>query len=498
MSKQNFSAQKLVTGSVLAIILTLIGAIFAYMIRVIYSQTLSIESYGLFYAVFGIFSMLSTYADLGFGEAISYFIPKYFKQKDYSKLWNTFLYGQLVQFSVSLILAFIIAISAPFLANYYFKVAGSETVIYIFCVFLILNGFLNGINQIFTGLQKAFYFSTINTLKSFFILIFSIWGIFYGIENVNTYGFIWLLAYVLTLAAYLYLLFTKHSFLTNNRFVKSSEFLKELFKYALPAFFTTFIYSLMQASDIFFLTFFHGVIDVGIYNIIVPIASISIIFLAPLHNVLLPLTSHLMEGEKEKLSYVLEQVYKIVPFVGVYFALFTILFPSAIISFIFGEKWLYLAGFSLSLLTIGYIFLLLGNLLGTIALGLGRIKERLRTLALIGILNIIFDALLIWKFGVLGSVIMDSIVAVILAITFSLMIKKYISFKIPFQFYFRITALCVLLFFIVRLLKIKPENFLQLIIFGIIYSVVFLLLGYILKVYDKASLKLFAPLRKTV
>lgn len=485
--------KRILKNSAVAILLTLVGAVFAYLIRIQYSNTLSIESYGLFYAVFGIFSALSTYSDLGFGEAISYFIPKYFKQKNYSKLWNTFLYGQFVQIIISTTLAIVIAISAPFLANNYFKVPGSENLIYIFCIFLILNGFLNGINQIFTGLQKASYFSTINTLKTFFILTFSLIIFINGSQNVNTYGLIWIISYFLTVFVYLILLFKNHSFLTSSKLVKSSQFLKSLSAYALPAFFTTFIYSLMQASDIFFLTLFRGVVEVGVYNIIVPIASISIIFLAPIHNILLPLTSDLMEGEKDKMQKVLTEIYKIIPFIGVYFALFTILFPSSIISFIFGEKWLYLAGLPLSLLTVGYVFLLLANLLGTVALGLGKIRERLKILTIIGVLNIIFDAILIWKWGILGSVIMDSLIALILVIAFTHMIKIQVKFNIPYQFYLKITLFSLLVFLIIRYFNLKPLNFMELIIYGIVYSIIFLSYGYFAKVYTKNTFNLIRP-----
>lgn len=494
MAIENLSV-KVLKGSALAITLTLIGAVFAYLIRVIYSRTLTIENYGLFYAVFGLFSMLSTYADLGFAEAISYFIPKYLKKKNYSKLWNTFLYGQLVQIGVSVILALLIAIFTPFLAEKYFRVHGSETIIYIFCAFLVLNGFLNGINQIFTGLQKPAYFSTINTVKSFFIILFSSIAVFQGKNNLNLYGYIWLASYVLTISFYLYLLWSRHSFLTSNKFVKSTEFLLSLVKYAIPAFITTFIYSLMSASDIFFLTLFRGVIEVGIYNIIVPIASTSIIFLAPIHNILLPLTSHLMEGEKEKLGYILTYIYKIIPFIGAYFALFIVLFPSAIVSFIFGEKWLYLAGFPLSLLTIGYIFLLLGNLLGTVALGLGRMSERLNILLSVGILNIVLDAFFIWKFGVLGSVIMDSFIAVILVGVFTLMIRKYVVFKIDYFYYLKLLAISSLVFGLIRFIKIKPLNIGELILYGIIYTVLFAVIGLMLNIYDKKSLQLLTAVR---
>lgn len=493
MSSPTTLSEKILKGSFAAIIFTLIGSILAYLIRVIYSRTLSIESYGLFYAVFGLFSILSTYADLGFGEAIAYFIPKHFKKKRFGKLWNTFLYGQIIQIGVSVGLSIAIVAFTPFLAANYFKIPGSELLIYIFCIFLILNGFLNGVNQIFTGLQKVKYFSTINTLKNFLIFTLSLGAVFFGVHNINTYGLIWVLSYTVTVSVYLYLLWTRHPFLTANKFVRSSKFLSSLIKYAIPAFITTFIYSLMTASDIFFLTLFRGVADVGVYNVIVPIASTGIIFLAPIHNILLPLTSYLMEGEKGKLGDILTLVYKMVPFVGVYFALFIMMFSEAVIRLIFGEKWTALATFPLFILTLGYVFLLLGNILGTIALGLGRTKERLNILLAVGILNVVFDGFFIWKYGLFGSVIMDSAAAITLVVIFTFMIKKYVNFKIPYSFYMRLFFFSSLIFLSSKFINIKPHNLEMLILDGIIYSFVFAVVGYSCKIYNKEMIYLLIP-----
>lgn len=489
----NSISEKILKGSFAAIIFTLVGSVLAYLIRVIYSRTLSIESYGLFYAVFGLFSMLSTYADLGFGEAISYFIPKHFKKKKYVELWNTFLYGQIIQIGVSVILSIILIFFAPFLANNYFKIPRSEPLIYIFCIFLILNGFLNGINQIFTGLQKEKYFSTINTTKNILVFTLSLGAVVFGINNINTYGLIWIFSYTVTVGIYIYLLWSRHSFLTNNKLVKSTKFLNSLIKYAIPAFITTFIYSLMTASDIFFLTLFRGVVDVGVYNIIVPIASIGIIFLAPIHNILLPLTSYLMEGERVKLGNILNRIYKVIPFLGVYFALFIVMFPDAVIRLIFGEKWTQLASFPLLILGIGYVFLLLGNLLGTISLGLGKMRERLNILLAVGVLNVIFDAFFIWKFGLLGSVIMDSIAAIALVIVFTFMIKKYVNFQIPYGFYTILLLFSTLIFLSSRLININPHNLEMLVLDGIIYSLIFAGFGYIGKIYDKEIIRILIP-----
>lgn len=487
--------EKVVKGSIVAIVLTLFGAIFAYLIRVIYSRTLSIESYGLFYAIFGFFSILSSYADLGFGEAISFFIPKHLKRKEFGKLWNTFLYGQIIQVAVSFVMALILASAAPFLASNYFKVAGSEIIIYIFCIFMILNSFLNGINQIFTGLQKETYFSSINTTKTFFILLFSLTAVYLGFNNVNSYGFIWLIGYAITVIIYLYLLWTKHTFLTVNIFTLNKDIFQSLLKYAMPAFMTTFIYSLMTATNTFFLTLFRGVLEVGVYNVVVPIASTSMIFLAPLHNVLLPLTSNLMEGEKEKMGYLLNRLYTVIPYLGIYFGLFIVIFSNSITGIIFGEKWVNLTETPLIILSIGLIILLLSDMLGTIALGMGRIKERLIILSIVGFLNITIGAIFIWKYGILGAVLVSSFIAILSVVLFTKMIRKDVFFQIPYFFYLKLFFFSASIFLMTKFANLSPKNLPELILHGIFYTFIFFLFGFILKIYDKKIISMIIPFK---
>src|SRR5258708_3171750 len=97
--------ERVIKGGITVLILSLLGAVFAYLIRILFSRTLSIENYGLFYAVFGLIGMITTYSDLGFGYSVVYYLPKYIKSKEYSKAWNVFIHGQFISLSVSVIIS---------------------------------------------------------------------------------------------------------------------------------------------------------------------------------------------------------------------------------------------------------------------------------------------------------------------------------------------------------------------------------------------------------
>lgn len=496
MSTKQSLKEKIVKGSIVALVLSFLGSFFAYLTRVLYSRTLSIDDYGLFYAVLSIFLMFTTYMDLGFGYSSVYLLPKYLKIKNFAKAWNIFIYGQATSFIMSLLISIILIISAPLLAQQYFKVPGSEVLVYIFCIFLISFSIINGMIQIYSGLQKEKYYASITLFRWLFTFIFSLLFLLSGFSDIVFFAIAWSAGHLVTGLIFIFLLYLRHSFLTVNKISWEKDTFKQMFSLAVPSITETFISSIFLMTVIFFLTLFRGVADVGIYNIILPLASIPIVLLNPLNTLLLPLVSHLCEGEKDKLKYLTEKILNIIPFVGGYFSLFIIMFPSASVGLIFGDKWLGKVEASLSLLSLGTISFLMIGILGVIVLGIGKVKERLKIAALIAIAGVPLNALFIWYFGVMGAVITTTIISLALNMLFISLIKKDLKVRVPYFFYIKIGLFGAGLFLIVRALKLSPDGWFQFISYGLIYTLIYSVFGYLLKIYDKQLLQIFFPDKK--
>lgn len=485
--------EKVVKGSFITLSLTLLGSIFAYLIRILYSHTLTIENYGLFYAVFASFNLIVGYGDLGFGYAIVYLLPKYLKQKDYSRVWNIFIYGQTISLAMSLVAAVVLVIIAPFLADYYFKVPGSENLIYILCIYLVVLSVLNGLVQLFTGLQKEKYFSSITATRWFLTLTFSILFFLFDLPNVIFYAFAWAFGHILTAAVFLFLFLNRHPYLSKNKIIWNSSILRQMFSLALPALLENFVGTSVIFVETFLLTLIRGVKDVGVYNVIYPLTSISVILLAPINNLILPLVSHLMEGERQIIKYLVNRILEIIPFIGIYFSLFLILFPSNIVGLIFGQKWLGLVELPLTVLSVGSIGFLISEILGTVVIGTGKIKARLKVNAILAVFSIILDVFLIWKYGVLGVVITNSLIRLALGIWCLKIVKEAVSFQIPLKFYLKMIIISIMIFSIVRMMGLSPRNLIELVIYGIVYTILFALLGLLLKIYDKRFILILKP-----
>lgn len=493
MSNSRALQEKVIKGSIVVLVFTSVGSIFAYLIRVLFSRTLTVENYGLFYATLSLFALTAIYIDLGFGYAIEYLLPKYIKSKDYAKAWNTFVHGLSVPFVMSIVVSILLIILAPFLANNYFKVAGSENLIYIFSIYLIASTIQNGLSRVYIGLQKEKYYSSISILNWLLILSFSVLFFLFNSPYILFYVIAWTSAYVVTTIIFIFLLYKNHSFLTGNKIIWENKILKTLWSYALPSFLGSMIYSLVILTDTFFLTLFRGVREAGIYNVIYPVASISIMLLNPLNNLILPLVSHLMEGEKDKLIYLVNKILEIIPFVGLYFALFIIMFPSSTVSIIFGIKWTGLVEAPLMIIALGTVCLLLSIFLGTILIGTGKIRERLRLLTFIGGFYIIFNALLIWQLGIYGVVITNTSLGLLLCILFLRTIREVVIFKVPYRFYVKLLVFSSFLYLLIRAIRINPHSWIEFVLFGILYTIIFILFGFVLKIYDKKLLTLIIP-----
>ena len=195
--------EKVIKGGVVVLVLSFLGSVCAYLIRILFSRSLSVENYGLFYAVFGLFSIITAYMDLGFGYSVVYLLPKQIKFKNYVKAWNIFIYGQVISLIMSLVASICFIFLAPFLAKNYFKVPGSEILIYIFSVYLISFTIINGLIQIFTGFQKEKYYASIAVARWFLTLVFSVLFLTLGFSNIVYYAIALCLGHILTVLIYL-------------------------------------------------------------------------------------------------------------------------------------------------------------------------------------------------------------------------------------------------------------------------------------------------------
>ena len=240
--------KRILKGGLTVVVLASLTPPISYLIKILYSRTLSIEMFGLFYAVLAFFMLLSSFTDLGFGYSVAYLIPKYFKQKKYQECWNIYKYNQIVNLLTSVIISLIVGVLAGILSKYYFKVSGAEYIIYVFIIYLIGNSLLGSLDRLFLGLQQEKYYSAIQSIRIFLSLSFSIIIWFSKSATVINYAAMWAIATVASTFIFNSIMRKKNPQLIMQT-TWNPKLFKQMLHYAIPNFATTLLYVLMTSVD---------------------------------------------------------------------------------------------------------------------------------------------------------------------------------------------------------------------------------------------------------
>ena len=184
-------------------------------------------------------------------------------------------------------------------------------------------------------------------------------------------------------------------------------------------------------------------------------------------------------------------ILKFIPFITFYFVLFTITFPAISIELLFGKKWIVNVELPLIILSIGYIFANLTTYLINIAAGMGYVKERLTISIILAILNLIISFVLIKNFGIVGAVISNSLIYIVSVSLYTKLINTTLPLRIPAFFYLKLVIFGGVFYSLVHILKLSPVNWLEFLIYGVLYTVVIILFSFYLKLVDQKMIKLF-------
>ena len=77
--------KKAVKGSAIIFAFTIISVILGYLTRIVLARGLSVEEYGLFYAVFGLVSFFLFFRQLGLDSAMVKYVAEYTAKKAHNK-----------------------------------------------------------------------------------------------------------------------------------------------------------------------------------------------------------------------------------------------------------------------------------------------------------------------------------------------------------------------------------------------------------------------------
>ncbi|AVB77128.1 flippase [Methanococcus maripaludis] len=395
-------------------LLLLAAAPIGYFVRILYSNEIPKLDVGLFYAVFDFCCMIAIFKNLGLNAALVRFIPKYLHEKRLDLVKSSIICAGVLQTTVSLIMTLLIILLSSFIATYYINNQGQFTgqLDLVICVLIILSigywfqSIMDVVANSIWGFQNQKYYGTINFVKIFMVLIISFILIHvFDVRTVFTPICAYTLAPILMIFIYTYI-FIKKIFpeFFIEKFSFSKKLTKDLFSYGLPLMMGSAGALVLNYIDGICLTYFAGLNAVADYrNVAMPTVSILRYFATAVGAVLFPMSSELWEmGHGGILGKSVEKIC-LYSFVAVFpITVLTAYFPEVIVNLFFNTQYLPAAD-AIRILSLGTIFFTLNSIGFNVLNGIGKSLLSTKIIYFGAIFNLIFNILLIPKFGIVGA-----------------------------------------------------------------------------------------------
>ena len=386
----------------------LLTAPVGYIIKVLISNTLSVEDVGIFYSVFGLMMLFASYHDLGLTEALQYYLPKYWIHKEYNK-YKTILYITIfAQIVTGILIALWLYLGADWLAVHHFGSPAAADVLKTLCRFFLWINFIQVSASVYTAFQDTLASSLVEFVKQYTLLGFTLFFWISHTLTLNNYSLAWIIGVFASMLFSLIRFKKKYGYtLQKWIFSPTKELLVKQIKYASWIFLGANVGTLFAQVDQQIVVHFLWLKAAGYYSNYWSLITMYTLITSPLLALTFPIVNELIQkNDHQKLALFQNIFYKYFSLLGVSLGgLFLVLWQVIAVVF-FGEKFLY-SGVLVSYLGPFLIFSILYGINYGIMAWLGKVKQRVKILAWWLLVNIALNLLLIvWLgWGLVGAVI---------------------------------------------------------------------------------------------
>ena len=320
--------KKIVGQSAVYFIGTVIAVVIGFFFKVYLSRMLGADALGIYSLGLTAIGVLGIFLSLGYGNGLIRFISKYkatdSKNRLISYIGNTLVINLCIVVPLSVCFYLFPEIIASKLLN----TPSLEEYIPLFGLMMIINSFLVLAEQIIRGLQEVKKSTLINTFlrlpfKIGFVVLFFSWG--WGLE---AYIIAELLGSLLALVLLVILIKRLLPILTTYR-LKGISFVDEEKKYSLNLLITNSVIALGRHGDKIVLVYFLSTFELGIYSVVLTIATFIPLVLTSVNSIFSPIISQLHSQNK------LDDLAHYFQLSGRY--VFTLSFPLMVFIFIYSK-----------------------------------------------------------------------------------------------------------------------------------------------------------------
>ena len=469
---------------------------FGFLIRMLYSNTITPVELGIFYSLIAFFGFFMIFSNLGFSQSLQYHIPKYEVRKEFNKIRDLFYYSYFLQILLVAIISAVLFIFSKEIAIFYF---GKEEVAVLIRIFILYFISVN-IMQRCTDLLLAFRLSSISQSLYFLqMLLLFVISLSFVLNNSSDlllkFAYIWAFVYIFIAILYNLVVFSKNKYLLSFPKYDRKLFMKFM-KYSRHVFIGGLTFSAFSQIDIIMITYFLTFVDVANYsNSFSLVEFLTSLFTAVIF-ILIPYISELKEkGDINTIKFYISTVYSYIFYFSIPFLFVLGLFSGQILSLLFGEAYSS-AGLILTILSIFSILKILNSYNVAFLHGLGLAKRIPKAVVSGIILNIFLNYVLLKIMGIIGIVIGTVVSWSFVFILLFIIVRKETGVKI--DYWKSLKIIFSILLFSLMILTLKDRLYIlnpiisSLTIASLSY-LFYIALGYFLKIYTFKDLSLFLP-----
>lgn len=397
-------AGRLVKGSAVVFVSLIASQFVAFLLRAFLARSLTVEEYGLFYAVFFFISFFVLFRDLGFGSSLAKYIPEFRVRRQFGELKSSIAFSLSLYTVLSLsIVAVLFILSGP-IASEFFRTEAAVPLIQVLSLWFFVMSFLLFLS-VFQGFNDMPVYALLQFLRNFLVLILAVVIVGYlgfGVSGVA-------LAYLIELSAIAVLAFVilrrRYPFIFKAKMSINKPLVKKLSFFAIPVFLGGLGGLIMGYMDTLMITGFRSLSEVGFYQVAYPISHFLWYFPTALVTVFFPMVSEFWaKREKKLLSGALRLLVKLSFIIIVPAVLIFIAFPQIIINLLFGPG--YLAGATvLQILSATAIVYTLFMILSYTMQGIGKPIVSTKVVAVAAVCNLVGNLVLIPTYGIEGAAV---------------------------------------------------------------------------------------------
>lgn len=400
--------QKLIKKGFWLYFFMMLTAPVGYLIKVIVSNTLSVEDVGIFYSVLGFVMLVSIYNDLGLTEALQYFLPKYRIEKKYDHYKTIVILTLIAQVTIWIGIAIAMYFGADWLAIHHFKSPEAAQILKTLCFYFIGVNIIQVLASIYYAFQDVKRYGRMEFARLYTILWFTVFFWLTHSLTIENFTIAWIIGVGVSIIIWL-LLFTKkyRNILAKWKVIFQKEIIQKQLKYAFWAFLSANAGLVLIQIDQQLIINLLWPTAAGYFTNYLSMISLYTVITTPILWIIFPIVSEIMaKKETSKLEILQNMLYKYFSvFALSIWWLFFILGPE-ITTVLFGQKFL-MSGELLKYSSPFLIIHILFTINFWILAGTGKVKQRITILA-IGLLITIWSIMTfisVLKRGLSGAVI---------------------------------------------------------------------------------------------